>query len=59
MTNSWWENLDYRDQRKLKEHSHGEPLAGDLVIALEKAGYHFEEPKRLSPEEWHFIERQD
>jgi len=54
----WWQNLDYPDQRRLKAHSHGEPLNGDLRLALAKAGREGDEA-HLSKEEWRFIERAD
>ena len=54
----WWPNVDWRDQRKLKEHSHGDPLSSDLRIALAKAGREGDD-SHLSKSDWHFIERAD
>lgn len=54
----WWQNVDYPDQRRLKAHSHGEPLNSDLRLALAKAGREGDET-HLTKEEWHFIERAD
>lgn len=54
----WWPNLDYQDQRRLKEHSHGDPLNGDLLIALAKAGREGDD-RFLDKSDWHFIEKAD
>lgn len=58
-TQQWWGKLGFKEQRALLEHSHGEPLPAWLAEAVEAAGRDAgDDARRLTPEEWKFVEAQ-